>query len=756
VHGHLYARLHRRASAIASWLGDLTREYRMSPESLSERDARDVFSWVGATIAEKYRVEEVIGEGGFGVVYRAFHLGLSAPVAVKCLRVPASLDAEGRSQIERSFVNEAKLMHELSRSSSAIVQALDVGAARAPSGDWTPYMVLELLSGRSLQAALDERRVAGSPPWSVAESLQLLRPVALALAEAHERRVAHRDLKPENLFLAEIGGRTTLKLLDFGIAKVFAESTSITAALKATGSAIRAFTPQYGAPEQFDPKYGATGPWTDVFAFALIVSELLSGRVALHGQDTIQLMVAAANPAKRPTPRALGAAVPQFIEDALTRALAVEPAARYASLRQLWSALTASDAAASDGDARTELGAVQWPSRPSAVVPMAPPRPRRRRARWPEALAVLAWLGLCSGIAYAVWRAHSAEPTSTVERVATEPSSSLQRPVTPSAAPARPASIVGPPKVLALAAQRPPSRALAQAASPAASTSDPTPPPGMIYVPPGAVMMGGDGVPSHRVTISQGFFIDWSEVTVSDYQRCVSAGTCTPSGVHGPGVSSAEYIKYRLMCNAAQEDRPTHPINCVDLGQAAAYCGFVARRLPTEAEWEYAARGTDTRRFPWGDEAPGCGLAVRSGCAHRDESLAGTLPVGSRLDGASPFGAVDMAGNVWEWVWDGWSEPKSGDSVDLAVRPTGNLGVLKGGSWDFAPSELAIGRRLKFARDKGGVSVGIRCVAGGVERPAVNVPQGQPFDCEAACTAECTGVEGCFEVCMGTCRPTAK
>ncbi|HEX3852038.1 MAG TPA: SUMF1/EgtB/PvdO family nonheme iron enzyme, partial [Polyangiaceae bacterium] len=715
--------------------------------NLSERDERDVFSWVGATIAEKYRIDEVIGEGGFGVVYRAFHLGLSASVAVKCLRVPPSLDAQARKQIEASFANEAKLMHELSRSSSAIVQALDVGAARAPSGDWTPYMVLELLNGRSLQAALDERRVANTPPWTVAESLQLLRPVALALAEAHERRVAHRDLKPENLFLTEIGDHTTLKLLDFGIAKVFAESTSITAALKATGGSIRAFTPQYGAPEQFDPKYGATGPWTDVFAFALILSELLSGRVALHGQDTIQLMVAAANPGRRPTPRALGADVPQLIEEALARALAVEPAARYASLRQLWSALTASEAPASSGNNKTELAAVRWPERPSAVVPVAPPRPRRGHAPWPEAFAVLGSLAICGGVAYALWRAHSPEPASTAELVPTEPSSSLLRPATPSVSSHRPTSAAKLPRATV---QRPTPRALQQGASAGATAPEPTPPPGMVYVPPGVVMMGGDGVPSRRVTISHGFFIDWSELTVSDYQRCVSAGTCTPAGAHGDTVK--EYARYRPMCNAPREDRPTHPINCVDLGQAAAYCAFVRKRLPTEAEWEYAARGNDTRRFPWGDEAPACNLAVRSGCAPRDERSAGTLPVGSRLDGASPFGAVDMAGNVWEWVWDGWSEPKSGDFVDLAVAPTGNLGVLKGGSWDFAASELAIGHRLKFARYRSGVSVGIRCAAGGIERAPVAEPQEQPFDCEAACSAECPGSESCSSSCLDMCR----
>src|SRR5262245_49148519 len=211
----------------------------------------DPFGWVGATIDGKYRVESVVGEGGFGVVYRGHHLGFDEPVAVKCLKIPRELSGEGRVAFQKTFLEEGKLLHRLSRATAGIVQALDVGAAVAPSGAWTPYLVLEWLRGTPLDRDLAARRKGGAPPRSLIDTIALLQPAARALAAAHAQGVAHRDVKPANMFIAEIGDRRTLKVLDFGIAKVLSEASSITQALAETGSSVKAFTPQYGAPEQF-------------------------------------------------------------------------------------------------------------------------------------------------------------------------------------------------------------------------------------------------------------------------------------------------------------------------------------------------------------------------------------------------------------------------------------------------------------------------------------------------------------------------
>ena len=301
----------------------------------------DPFGWVGHTVAGKLRVDAVIAEGGFGVVYRAHHVGFDAPVALKCLKVPARLQGADRDKFLKAFLAEGKLLHQLSRSSAGIVQALDLGAAESPNGTWTPYLALEWLDGATLADWLAKRALGGAARHSLSEAIALLDPAARALALAHEHNVAHRDIKPANLFVTEIAGRRTMKVVDFGIAKVMSDMSNMTLAFKETGVAIDAFTPLYGAPEQFDRVHGATGPWTDVFAFALVMVEVLGGRAALDGENTTQLHTSSTRHDPRPTPHARGVSVTHEVEQLFARALAVSPKDRFASLGRFWEALVA-------------------------------------------------------------------------------------------------------------------------------------------------------------------------------------------------------------------------------------------------------------------------------------------------------------------------------------------------------------------------------------------------------------------------------
>jgi len=326
--------------------------------------AQDRFGWVGQTIASKLRVDAVVAEGGFAVVYRAYHLGFGERVALKCLKVPAQLDGIERERFLRAFLDEGKLLHRLSRSSSGIVQALDIGADVSPSGAWTPYLALEWLEGVSLADDMDERTRRGAPPRTLAEVLELLDSAAAALSLAHAEGVAHRDIKPSNLVLAQLGERRITKVVDFGIAKVMKDATTTTRAHAMTGVVLPAFSPRYGAPEQFDRGYGATGPWTDVFAFALVIVELLTGRPALEGEEPLQIFVAAANPERRPTPRALGANVSDAVERVLARAVSVEPEQRHRNIGELWRELAA---AAKEEDAVPQVASVAALSAPLAA-----------------------------------------------------------------------------------------------------------------------------------------------------------------------------------------------------------------------------------------------------------------------------------------------------------------------------------------------------------------------------------------------------
>ena len=217
--------------------------------------------------------------------------------------------------------------------------------------------------------------------------------------------------------------------------------------------------------------------------------------------------------------------------------------------------------------------------------------------------------------------------------------------------------------------------------------------PGMVYVPAGEFIMGSDEgdsdeQPVHTVYLDA-FYIDRTEVTNAQYRECVEAGACdTPADT-------------RYYDNA---DYAQHPVIWVSWNDADAYCRWVGKRLPTEAEWEKAARGTDGRTYPWG-EGIDCDHAQYGECAGQ------TVPVGSKSKGVSPYGALDMAGNVWEWVTDWYDsdyyarspfqDPQGPDSGDYRVR--------RGGSWGSYVWYVRTAFRFYYHPSIAGNLVGFRC-----------------------------------------------
>jgi eukaryotic-like serine/threonine-protein kinase len=304
---------------------------QMMPPRLDAMADNDPLNISGQVVAEKYRIEHLVGEGGFAAVYLAEQTIWKQPVAVKFFSGLSQAPGEYRDELLQQFFQEGALLTELSSQTAGIVQARDVGAHTTPSGQWLPYMVLEWLDGSPLDAVLAEDQCQGRP-WTEAQVVGFLRRILPILDVAHRRGICHRDIKPANIFV--MGGDpraadTALKLLDFGVAKMVADHAKVSAALAKTGVAISSFTPRYGAPEQFTRSHGATGPWTDVYAVALLACEMLAGRAALDGEDMVQFGFSSANPAQRPTPRALGAPISDGLEAVFAKALAVRPENRF-------------------------------------------------------------------------------------------------------------------------------------------------------------------------------------------------------------------------------------------------------------------------------------------------------------------------------------------------------------------------------------------------------------------------------------------
>lgn len=199
----------------------------------------------------------------------------------------------------------------------------------------------------------------------------------------------------------------------------------------------------------------------------------------------------------------------------------------------------------------------------------------------------------------------------------------------------------------------------------------------MVLVPAGEFSMGSpegdpDEKPAHKVQISA-FFMDKYEVTVKQY-----AAFLQESGGDRPA-------EWKTMNKTANQNRP---VMGVDWAEAARYCKWVGKRLPTEAEWEKAARGTDGRLYPWGNDPP-TPLHANYGKKEWNNHEA-LVPVGTLEAGKSPYGIYDMAGNVWEWVSDWYDNDyyKNSPSDSPAGPPTGGFKVIRGGSWNTSARNL--------------------------------------------------------------------
>ncbi|MEO8796927.1 MAG: serine/threonine-protein kinase, partial [Polyangiaceae bacterium] len=300
----------------------------------------DPLALVGTTLAEKYQILEVAGTGGYGIVYKATHLIWKRPVAIKVFKALAGFCQEEHQRLLDGFIKEGALLADLSEKTAGICQARDVGVLTTQHGQNVPYMVLEWLEGETLEATLEREKKASLPVRSIDEAAELLQPAGEALAVAHRLKVAHRDIKPGNIFvIGDPRGACTVKLLDFGIAKVVSDAQKDGGGFAETSGQVTSFTPAYGAPEQFTRTHGATGPWTDVFAFALVMVETLCGREALSGETFMQIAYASADPQRRPSPRTLGASVSDATEAVFLRALAVSPQDRFQNAGDFWNAL---------------------------------------------------------------------------------------------------------------------------------------------------------------------------------------------------------------------------------------------------------------------------------------------------------------------------------------------------------------------------------------------------------------------------------
>ena len=588
------------------------------------------------------------------VVYLAEDMTLHRQVAIKMIRVGQIPPDQLPRMLER-FKREAEALARLS-DDPAIVTVHDYGEFED-----TPYLVMAYMPGGTLKDMLGKA-------MGYRKAAEMLIPVARALGEAHEHGIIHRDVKPSNLLVDKRG---QLALADFGIAKALEVDGQTL-----TGTGMGVGTPEYMAPEQWR---GQATPQTDVYALGVVLYEMITGKKPFRAENPSDIYLKQMTEAPTP-PRELVPGLPGAVEDVLEKAMAREADNRYTDMAGFGKAL---HGLLDDRPVHDET--------PIAVAPPKAPDPE---ATYDE-LATPAPLG-------EVMRPRAAEPV--------QPGVEKSRAGTPGQ---RKWWLVGIGAVVVLGMVwgiaagmkgNGPLGGLAIQITTAAVTKTPSPitkvseKDGMeqVYVPAGAFTMGSnenydEEQPVHEVYLD-GYWMDKFEITNAQYAKCVSAGECT-------NPSNTRYYENSQYVN--------HPVVYVSWHNANDYCTWAGRRLPSEAEWEKAARGTDGRVYPWGNESPSASLL------NYNSNKGGTTEVGSYPSGASPYGALDMAGNVWEWVTDWYGEDYYSKSP--AENPTGpssgDRRVLRGGSWDVNDRSVRSASRSWGSPVNSIYNVGFRCAS---------------------------------------------
>jgi eukaryotic-like serine/threonine-protein kinase len=619
-------------------------------------------------IIGQYEVVSQFGEGGMGELYLGRHTRLAREVIIKTIRTedfsPKQIE-HLRERLEREAFVQSQLDHP------HIVRVYDFMV----SGD-TTCMVMEYVPGRDLRKMI--LRETGPIPAS--RAIHLFKQVLSAIDYAHNfvysdpsgqkhQGIIHRDLKPANILVTP---DDIVKVTDFGIVKLKGVKGG-------TQIGFNPGTPEYMSPEQAIGR--ELDQRSDNYSLGVVFYEMMTGRVPFEdsGSGTSDYAIRKGHiELPVPPPSQFYPAISPELERILLIALEKNPESRFQSAREF---LTAIEEYESTGIASGALrgGAslprhtvLQRPSRSSASsLPAVDISHRASKAN--NAVATINDI-----------HSHSVpDQTPIASPSVSAPAKESRLPLMVGAAVAAVVLIAGLAWYLTRPKPQPPPRVPGQAAVP----------PGMVRIPGGEFVMGRDDgsdwdYPAHKVTVKP-FLIDETELTNDEYQQYVDATRSQPPR-HWP---TGHYAI----------GEATLPVVNVNWSEASAYCASLGKRLPTEEEWEFAAKGHDGRRYPYGDQwRPRQSNAFEDGIGRLSD-------VRNYPEGRSPFGIFNMAGNAQEWTSSDFSAYPGSKLNDAQKADNAGRKVLRGGAYQARKEFQTTTERFFYPPSTANEYTGFRC-----------------------------------------------
>lgn len=639
-------------------------------------------------IGEKYEVIGELGRGGMGVVYKVRHRELGAIFALKQLR-SSLIEEMGDTGLLERFRDEAKVMAQFNHPN--IGKVFDIGR----DGD-RHYFVMAYVQGQSLREVL-QRQGQLPIPQVLAISVQVAK--ALAYAHACQPPVIHRDIKPENILIEEDSHRAVV--MDFGISKLLDPQRN-----NYTRTGLVIGTVMYGAPEQLGSDPNLDGR-VDIFSLGLVMYEMITGQRFFAGLTQPEIIGRQLDHRSDHAPE-FKHSVPMVLQGIVTKAMAKDRNRRYSTALELVDALANLD----DSGERTAVVSVDKtealadrtvsvaaakaaiPAGDAATVIVKSRKPGHR-SRMIAGLLLLGGAAAVLAVAGRIWVGSGHWPSVSNPEIKPQSGAAVQPPDY------RPGQVLRD------------------------TLSDGTAGPELVVIRPGEFPMGSpesekdrdaDEKP-HGVRIDKPFALGKYEVAVGEFRRFAEATQYLSEAEREGGCYRWDGKTWEKQAgknwrNPGFSQDDGHPVVCASWNDAVAYADWLTQetghpyRLPTEAEWEYAARaGTKTIRY-WGDNPDiGCRYANAGDLTAKqtfpdwdvmncEDGYLYTAPVGRFQPNA--WNLYDMLGNVWEWTCSGYDAGYSGgERVCLDRNGATGPRVLRGGSWDDLPRGLRAAYRLR-------------------------------------------------------------